>query len=338
MVTLLEALTSVLKNPGARHYGCNKAAMPLRAPWSVFPRYTGICCKCLEMQNNDTKSLLMILISMVIWGSIGIFRRFLPLPSAVIAFCRGLIGALFLIIFVMLRKKKLPPVGRRDLLLLILSGGVMGVNWILLFEAYNYTTVAAATLCYYMAPTIVVLLSPLLFREKITPVKGICALLAVIGMALVSGTAEIGIPAWTELKGILFGFGAAVLYACVVILNKKTPGIDAFEKTIIQLAASSVVLLPYVLLTRQTVSPELSGLTLGMLLVVGLVHTGIAYAMYFGSVDKVRAQTAAILSYMDPITALFLSALFLNEKLTVSGIIGAVLIIGAALVSELTSR
>ena len=288
------------------------------------------------MQGNDKKSLLMILISMMIWGSIGIFRRFIPLSSSLIAFFRGVIGALFLVLFVKLRKKQIiHHIGGRALTLLALSGAVMGVNWILLFEAYNYTTVATATLCYYMAPTIVVLLSLLLFREKITLRKGICAAIAVIGMFFISGVVESGLPAPSELKGVLFGLGAAVLYACVVILNKMTPGIDAFEKTIIQLAASSAVLLPYVLLTEKSVPADLSGLTVIMLLLVGLVHTGIAYAMYFGSVDKLPAQTVAILSYMDPITALILSALVLGEKLSICGIIGAVLIIGAAIVSEL---
>lgn len=288
------------------------------------------------MQKNDSKSLLMILISMMIWGSIGIFRRFIPLSSSLIALCRGVIGALFLFLFVKLCKKKIVHhIGGRALVLLALSGAVMGVNWILLFEAYNYTTVATATLCYYMAPTIVVLLSPLLFREPITLRKGICAAVAVIGMFFVSGVVESGLPAPSEIKGILFGLGAAVLYACVVILNKMTPGIDAFEKTIIQLTASSVVLLPYVLLTEKSVASDISGLTVVMLLLVGLVHTGIAYAMYFGSVDGLRTQTVAILSYIDPITALILSALVLGEKLSDYGIIGAVLIIGAAIVSEL---
>ncbi len=286
-------------------------------------------------QKNDRKSLVMILIAMAIWGSVGIFRRFIPVPSSILACCRGIIGTLFLILFVKVQRKKLYfSLSRRQILLLILSGAVMGVNWILLFEAYNYTSVAIATLCYYMAPTIVVLLSPVLFREKITLRKGLCALIAVIGMVFVSGVIENGMPGLSELKGILFGLGAAVLYACVVIINKKLPGIDPFEKTVIQLGASALALVPYLLLTGERIPTDLSLSAVMMLLIVGLVHTGIAYAMYFGSVDGLQAQTVAILSYLDPITALILSALVLHEKMTVFGIIGAVLIIGAALVSE----
>ena len=282
------------------------------------------------MQKNDKKSLLMILLSMFIWGSVGIFRRMIPVSSAVLACSRGIIGTLFLILFVKVQGKRLfYPLRKRQILLLCLSGAVMGVNWILLFEAYNYTSVSTATLCYYMAPTIVVLLSPILFREPITLRKGICAAVAVVGMVFVSGVIENGLPSISEIKGVLFGLGAAVLYASVVIINKKLPGIDPFE-----LGSSALVLIPYLLVTGERIPANLSGTAVIMLLIVGLVHTGIAYAMYFGSVDGLQAQTVAILSYLDPITALVLSALVLHEKMTIYGVIGAVLIIGAALVSE----
>lgn len=279
----------------------------------------------------------MILISMVIWGSVGIFRRFIPVSSAVLACFRGIIGTAFLVVFVKVQGKRLfYPLGKGVFFLLFLSGALMGFNWILLFEAYNYTSVSTATLCYYMAPTIVILLSPVIFREKITFRKGICALTAVFGMILVSGVVENGLPALSEIKGVLFGLGAAVLYASVVIINKKLPGIDPFEKTVIQLGASALVLIPYLVLTGETLPTDLSLSSVILLLIVGLVHTGIAYALYFGSVDGLQAQTVAILSYLDPITALVLSALVLHEKMTVYGIIGAVLIIGAAVIGEKT--
>ena len=286
-------------------------------------------------KKNDKRSLVMIMISMVIWGSVGIFRRFIPVSSAVLACFRGIIGTAFLVVFVKVQGKRLfYPLGKGVFFLLFLSGALMGFNWILLFEAYSYTSVSTATLCYYMAPTIVILLSPVIFKEKITIRKGICALTAVFGMILVSGVVENGLPALSEIKGVLFGLGAAVLYASVVIINKKLPGIDPFEKTVIQLGASALVLIPYLVLTGETLPTDLSLSAVILLLIVGLVHTGIAYALYFGSVDGLQAQTVAILSYLDPITALVLSALVLHEKMTVYGIIGAVLIIGAAVIGE----
>lgn len=288
------------------------------------------------MQKNNFKSMLMLLLSMVIYGSIGIFRRYIPLPSAVLACFRGAFGALLLFIVAKLQKKPLfHHIGIKKVLWLILTGAIMGFNWIFLFESYNYTTVATATLCYYMQPTIVVLLSPLLFKEKLTTKKISCALVAIVGMIFVSGIMESGIPPVTEVKGILYGLCAAVLYAVVVIMNKKLPGIDSYEKTFIQLASAAVVLVPYILLTNQSVNAEITPMVLTMLFIVGFVHTGVAYVLYFGSMDGLRAQTVAIFSYLDPITALLLSAVVLHETMSVSGVIGAILIIGAAFVSEL---
>jgi RarD protein len=204
-----------------------------------------------------------------------------------------------------------------------------------LFEAYNYTTVATATLCYYMQPTIVILLSPLFFKETITAKKWICVILSIIGMIFVSGLIESGIPPLSESKGILFGIGAALFYAAVVIMNKKLPGLDAYKKTIIQLLSAAVILIPYLLISRQSFHVEWTPTVIVMLLIVGFVHTGVAYVLYFGSMDGVKAQTVAIFSYLDPIMALLLSTIILNERMTVFGIVGAILIIGAALIGEI---
>ena len=285
---------------------------------------------------NERKSMLMFIGSMLIFGTIGIFRRYIPLPSGFIAMVRGLLGGLFLTAFVKLKRENS---GDRLFLSrifwLAVTGAVMGFNWILLFEAYNHTTVAVATLCYYMEPTIVLLLSPLLFGERLTKKKMLCAVIAVIGMVLVSGvTGNDGIQSG-NLKGVAFGLGAALLYSFVVIMNKTLSGIYAWKKTIIQLISAGAVMIPYLLLTRGFSSVTFSRLTVLLLLVVGIVHTGFAYALYFGSMDGLKAQTIALLSYIDPVSALFFSAVFLREPLSPAGLAGAVMIIGSAIVSEL---
>lgn len=201
----------------------------------------------------------MLLGAVSIFGTIGIFRRYIPLSSGLLAFTRGITGALFLL-FVRFRREKVRyGICRRDAGLLIFSGAVMGFNWILLFEAYNYTTVAIATLCYYMQPTIVLLLSPLI---------------------------------------------------------------------------ASIVLIPYLFITEDIENLQFNVTTLLLVMTVGLVHTGIAYALYFGCMDGLRVQTIAVFSYIDPIVALVLSTLILHEPVTVLGIIGAILIIGAAVCME----
>lgn len=278
----------------------------------------------------------MLTLSMAIFGSIGIFRRYIPLTSSSLAFFRGILGAMFLFIVAKIQKKQINHhIGIRKILWLVITGAVMGVNWMFLFEAFNYTTVATATLCYYMQPTIVILLSPLFFKETITAKKWICVILSIIGMIFVSGLIESGIPPLSESKGILFGIGAALFYATVVIMNKKLPGLDAYEKTIIQLLSAAVILIPYLLISRQSFYVEWTPTVIVMLLIVGFVHTGVAYVLYFGSMDGVKAQTVAIFSYLDPIMALLLSTIILNERMTVFGIVGAILIIGAALIGEI---
>ena len=298
----------------------------------------------MNAETNRPGALLMLASSMLIFGTIGLFRRYIPLSSGLLAFSRGILGALFLGLFLMIRRLPEQRLKKRKgswnrtsapvFFLLILSGALIGVNWILLFEAYNYTTVATATLCYYMQPTIVILLSPLFFDESLTAKKLVCAFLAVLGMFLVSGAAGEGIPQGDAFRGILCGLGAAALYAFVVIMNKCIRNIDPYLKTILQLASASVCLLPYLAVTGQLSYVKLDGFSLFMLLVVGIVHTGIAYTLYFGSTDGLRAQTIALFSYIDPVSALFISVLFLHEPMGAAGLAGAVLILGAAFAAE----
>lgn len=287
------------------------------------------------MKNKERASLALLVSAMCIFGTIGILRRFIPLPSSLIALVRGVVGSVFLLAAAAIRGQK-PDLAaiRRNFLLLLLSGAAIGFNWIFLFEAYCYTTVATATLCYYLAPTLVILLSPLVLKEKLT-VKGvICALVAVLGMIPVSGILDAGFTGVAELKGILFGLAAAALYASVMLMNKKMKEIGSNEKTMLQLLLASVVLLPYVLLTETPAQWSFTTPTVLLLLTAGILHTGIAYWMYFGAMGQLKAQTTALFSYIDPILAIVLSALVLREPMGLPQIIGAVMVLGTAAVSE----
>lgn len=287
-------------------------------------------------RGNDRRSLVMLVSSMLIFGTIGVFRRFIPVSSAFLAFSRGLLGGLCILLFLRLKKRKAEGrLPRRALLGLIVSGALIGINWILLFEAYNHTTVAVATLCYYMQPTIVMLLSPLVFREKLTAKKAACAAVAILGMVLISGVAGGSGTQGGSFRGVLLGLGAAVFYSAVVIMNNMIAGVDPWQKTYIQLLSAGLVMVPYLLLTGGVDPASFTPLTVVLLLVVGIVHTGIAYVLYFGSMDGLRVQSVAILSYIDPVSALLFSAILLQEPLSLLNIVGSVMIIGSAVVSEL---
>lgn len=287
------------------------------------------------------KAKLELIASMFIFGTIGIFVRHIPLPSSVIALVRGFVGALFVLLFVYLKKSRLDQAAiKKNFVMLALSGAFIGINWILLFESYHYTTVATATLCYYMQPIFVILASPFLLKEKLTLKKMVCVAVALVGMFFVSGVLETGMPALSEAKGILYGLGAAFFYATVVLMNKKITDISAYDKTIMQLGMGAIVLSPYVMLTQNLgeASASMTPALWGLLLFVGLVHTGIAYVLYFASMKDLKAQTIAIFSYIDPIVAIILSALLLKESMGLYGIIGAVLVLGSTFISELPEK
>jgi RarD protein len=221
---------------------------------------------------------------------------------------------------------------KRNVLPLILSSLALGFNWVLLFEAYSYLSVASATLIYYLAPTLVIFLSVPLFKDKLTLKHIICAIVSLCGMVMVSGVLDSGIS--FNLTGVLLAFGAMCLYATVVILNRKSNSVPAFDRTFVQLVISSSILLPYVLITDKILFTSTNTLSIGLLICAGIVHTGIAYLLYFASVGSLKSHTVAFFSYIDPTLAVILSFTVLGENFSIFSIIGAVLIIGASIVSE----
>ena len=272
--------------------------------------------------------------AMVLFGTIGVFVRGIDLPSGTVAMVRGLSGAAFLLLWAKGRGEGVSLTALRGRLApLMLSGAALGFNWLLLFESFRYTTVATATLCYYLAPVLVVLTSPLLLGERLTGRKVLCVVFSFTGMIFVSGAAEHGLPTAGEARGVLLALGAALLYAALMIANKRIAGISPFDRTAVQLAAAGVVMLPYCLMTG--LGMDRLTLTGGvLLLVVGVVHTGVTYLLYFGSMARLPGQSVSILSYIDPATAVFCSVLILREPFSLYSLSGAVLVLGAALASE----
>ena len=278
---------------------------------------------------------LRLLLAMGIFGTVGIFVEMIPLSSGLIAFCRAVLGMVFLIPVMMLSKQ---PVHKdailKNLPVLLLSGVCLGANWVLLFEAIRYSGAAVATACYYLAPAFLLLCAPVI-GEKLTVKKLACVGVALAGMVLVSGVLQ---GPGDISVGILFGVGAAVLYTSVVVLNKKLRGLGDYETTASQLLIAAVVLLVYVLFTGGIDFTPLNLNTGLILLLVGIVHTGVAYWLYFGSVGKLPAQTVALFSYLDPVVALLCSWVILQQPFDPWMAVGAALILGSTLYSQLTDK
>ncbi|MBQ3079117.1 MAG: EamA family transporter [Clostridia bacterium] len=288
--------------------------------------------------NRENRARIMMILSMLIFGSIGLFVKSIPLPSGEIALYRAAMASVLLGLFLLISGQKisLRTLGKEGVLLII-SGAAMAFNWILLFEAYNYTTVSVATLSYYFAPVIVTIVCPILFREKMTAKSWICFAFSTLGLVLITGTGDLS-KGSSHLKGILLGLGAACLYATVILLNKSIKKIGGIQRTFLQFVAAALVLIPYVLLTGGMSIMDVHAKGIIMLLIVGIVHTGITYCMYFTSIKELSGQKVAILSYIDPLFAVLASVLILTEPFTVYQAIGGLLILGFTLVNEIPRK
>ena len=276
-----------------------------------------------------------MVLSMAVFGTLGLFVRNISLPSGELAMYRAVMAAVLLGAFLFITRQRLPLGAIKKVLpLLLISGVAMGFNWILLFEAYKYTTVSVATLSYYFAPVLVTAACPVLFKEKMGRKQWICFGMSTLGIMLITGLGDLGAGS-SHLTGILFGLGAACLYATVVLLNKFIKGVEGVHRTFLQFLAAAVVLIPYVALTGGTHLETLDGVGWVSLLVVGLFHTGITYCLYFSSLKTLPGQKAAILSYIDPLVAILVSVLILGEHMSLVQIIGGGLILGFTLWNEL---
>ncbi|MBH1940194.1 DMT family transporter [Mobilitalea sibirica] len=283
------------------------------------------------------KSKLYLIITMLLFGSIGLFVKNISLPSSQIALVRGVVGSLFLLMVALLTKKKLSIHSiKNNLLLLLAAGAAIGFNWIFLFEAYRYTTISNATLSYYFAPVFVAFMAPFILKEKMNKTKILCVLVAMIGMFFIVEINKTSGFHKDQLLGIGYGLLAAILYASVILMNKFVKNISGLETTIIQLSMASVVLLPYIIITNPINLSDIPGKSMILLVTVGLLHTGLAYLLYFVAIRNLKAQTIASLSYIDPISAIIMSGIILGEVMSWQQMLGGVLILGATFYSELS--
>ena len=281
------------------------------------------------------KSLIALIVSMTVFGTVGIFSKQIPLPSGAIALSRAIIGMISLLIFSLAAKRRYDfEKIKKNLKLLVFSGIALGMNWMLFFLACRTTSVPTATLSYYLAPTFIVLLSFIIFGERLNKKQAVCVLLSLFGMVLASGVTT-GVTDGVSLMGIAYGACAAALYATVVILNKKMGDIDPIDKTTVQFLIAGVSLVPYVLASSDLTLDALSFDGVIYLLLIGILHTGVCYVLYFGCVSRLKASTVAVYSYIDPVVSIIVSTLIFSEPIDAFVLVGAVMILGSSSISEI---
>lgn len=286
------------------------------------------------MQGDSGK--VEMAVAMSIFGTVGIAAHFIDLPAAVTVMFRAVIASLFLLLVMLVLGKRLSLDDvKSNAAILLMSGFCLGASWLLLFESYKWTTVSNATLCNYIAPAFVILASPVFLKEKLTAHRLICVVIAIFGLGLVSGVFQNGSFGTSDSTGIVLAVASALFYAAEVILNKKLRGIGAYDRTLMQMAVAAAIITAYSVLTVDMGALTFDLFTIGLLLFMGVVQTAIAFTLYFGSVVKLKAQTVAIFAYIEPLVALLLSVVILGESLGAVGWIGAALVLGSTLVSEM---
>lgn len=281
-------------------------------------------------------SNLKMVLAMTIFGSIGIFVHEIGLPPAIIASIRALVATAFLAIILGFynNRAKLSDV-KKNIIPIIISGTALGFNWVFLFEAYQHTTIPVATVCYNLAPVFVLVLSPILLRERITLITVACTLGALAGAILLSGITSGGV---LNTSGVTYAIIAAILYAVIMLTNKKISGISSLDNAFYQMAVASVVTIAYSVFTVDMSSVTFGGTVVWMLLVLGILHTAIAYALVFSASKRMTAQAWGILSYLEPATAIILAFFLLKQPITNIEILGAVMVFGFALINGLVRR
>ena len=287
------------------------------------------------MKKADPRLLLVV--AMTVFGTLGLFVRNISVSSGELALYRAVLAALLIGVYLLVSRQKIPFARiKKEVPLLLLSGAAMGINWILLFEAYRYTSVSVATLSYYFAPVIVTLVCPILFHEKLTGKKFLCFVMSTLGLVLITGIGDT--RGSDDLKGILFGLGAAAFYAAVILLNKFIRSVAGIQRTFLQFLAAIVILIPYVAATGGVSLGTLDARGWVCLLIVGFFHTGVTYCLYFSALRELPGQEVALLSYMDPLVAVIVSVTVLGEPVTAPQLAGGALILGFTLWNELPEK
>lgn len=272
------------------------------------------------------------IIALLLFGSNGIVASFINMSSHEIVFFRTMLGSLFLLVIFILGKGEFTFYKhRKHFICLVVSGIAMGTSWMLLYEAYARIGVGVASLLYYCGPVIVMVLSPVIFKEKLATHKIMGFLIVLCGVFLVNGNA---LSENTNTLGILCGLFSAIMYSLMVIFNKKAADISGLENAMLQLFVSFITVATYTGF-KQGLTMDISPVNIFPVFILGVLNTGIGCYFYFSSIGNLPVQSVAVCGYLEPLSAVLLSWLLLRETMLPMQIIGAVLILSGAVFGEL---
>ena len=284
-------------------------------------------------QGSSTRGLLLIVLAAVLWGTVGVAIKALygladtnPLS---IGFFRLAIAvpALFWACWLTLGVRMF-RVAWRDLALMLLLGAMMALYQVCYFGAIAQVGVGIAvliTLC--IAPVLVALLSLWLFREKLTPKLILALTFALIGTALFVDFQPHAGAQGNAVIGVLLALGSAFGYAVITLCSRTLARrYHPLQSLSIGFGTGAMILLPFAI-ANGVVNYPIVGWVL--LLYLGLVPTVLAYVLFLSGMRYTTATVASITTLLEPMTSTLLAWLFFKEQLTLLGLLGGILLLGA---------
>ena len=287
------------------------------------------------MQQNKAK--ISYVFALFLYGTMAVLLKYINLPIEFVALIRGIVGSLFLLILTLLTRGKLDVRSiKKNFKYLLLSGMSLGINWVCLFRAFRVSTVSISILVDYMAPIFMIIISPLLFKEHLNKKKLICVFIAFIGLIMVSGVVGSDIR-MINVEGLLLAAGAGLGFMGVIIFNKLMGDVSVYDKAVVQISIAALTVVPFAIKVAFETSIVWGFKSVFLSFIMGLVSTGMAYYFYFYGISGLSVQTVAVVGYVEPVITVLSSVIFLKESMSMAAMAGAVLIIGAAVSSELIS-
>ena len=302
----------------------------MRLPF-LFPKQENVSVEKMSEKNRVQKAYAKQLLSLLLFGMNGTIASRILLNSYEIVFLRTLIGGTFLVIVFLLSGKKVSALkNKKHFLCVIISGVAMGASWMFLYEAYSQLGVSVATLAYSCGPVIVMTLSPLVFRERLTILKVLGFAVVLTGMYFVNGSE---LQQGNLSRGLICGVLSAATYAVMVIFNKKALSVAGLENTMFQLVFALLTVAVFMQMKQGLVIPTLMD-NIVPVLILGVINTGVGCYLYFSSIQNLPAASVAICGYLEPLAAMLFSAIFLEERLTAIQLVGAACIMCGAGLGE----
>lgn len=281
---------------------------------------------------QSMKDYVKFISSLVLFGSNGVMAAHILLPSSEIVVLRTFIGSAFLGLAFLVRRPAAAFGSTRNVALVVASGASMGLSWLFLYEAYRAVGVAVSSLAYYCAPIMVMALSPLLFKERLTRRVVLAFATVLSGAVLLNAGSLAGGDA--SSWGLLCGWASAVCHAAMVVFSKMADDVDGLASSLTQLATSFAVAAAFLVLTQE-LSFEVPAASWPWVVVLGIANTGLGCYLYFSSFGSLRAQTVAILGYLEPLSAVVCALVFLGEPMGAFEMVGGLLIIGGAIAASM---